>query len=220
MTDPSARSEKASTEASEPVEGSTRVNPLTAAATITGGASRWDTSGAVALTWTVLTVLALTLSYLLPHLGVIHRAMPVAVWGAYNLIGWAVTLRALRRSRTGSSASRQVLETLAVATIAVWAVVAVSSASTALAEWATLPVIQIVIGVSLVSIGATVRDGMTTLFGLVLVVSAPVLLTLGEQADPGLWSLLMMIAGIVLALVTISLAWRRHRIATKYRTDA
>lgn len=186
----------------------------------TAGVSRWDTSGAVALTWSVLTVLALTLSYLLPHLGATHRAIPVAVWGSYNLIGWAVTLRALRRSRSGSSASVSSTWRLAVATIAVWAVVAVSSASAALAEWATLPVIQIVIGVSLVSIGATVRDGMTTLFGLVLVVSAPVLLTLGEQADPGLWSLLMMIAGIVLALVTISLAWRRHRIATKYRTDA
>lgn len=179
-----------------------------------------NTGGRVALCWAVLTVAALGLSYLLPHLGVTHNAVKAAVWGTYNLIGWSVTLRALRRSRRGGTASRQTLEAWAVATVAVWAVVATSTWSEALPEWAMLPMIQIILGVSLVSTGATVRDGATTLCGLVLVVSAPVLLALGEEANPGLWSLLVSVAGIGVAVVTISLTWRRNRIAVRYRTGA
>lgn len=174
---------------------------------------------AVGLWWAVLTAAAIATSYLLAHMEAGHGAAMAGVWATHNLVGWTITLRAIRRGRNRSSAGRQTIETWCVALAAAWAIVASAVWSTALAEWATMTVIQLVVGLSLASMGAAMRDAPSSVGGLVLVVSAPMLLALGEGADPGLWSLLLIALTMTVSIVSVSLGWRRMRIRVQRSRD-
>jgi hypothetical protein len=175
--------------------------------------------GALGLWWAGLTIGAVAATYLVADWGSSSKAVTAGVWAVHNLVGWSVTLRALRRSIGQTAVRRQTLETWSVAAAAMWAIIATTQLSDALADWAAVTMIQIVVGLALVSTGASVRDGLATVCGLVCIVSAPVLLALGESANPGLWSVLIMIGGLVTSIFSISCGWRKMRMAAQRRAD-
>lgn len=190
--------------------------PQAATEATTSGAVR---GGAVGLWWGALTAGAVAATYLVKDWGDPSKALIAGIWALHNLAGWSVTLRAIRRSVSRSAVRRQTLETWSVAAAAMWAIIATTQVSDALQAWAAVTIIQIVVGLALVSTGASVRDGLVTVCGLVCIVSAPVLLSLGESIDPGLWSVLIMTGGLVTSIFSISFGWRKMRMAAQRRAD-
>ena len=215
---------------SDPVAGVPESNNLSAQRSaeaspaevaVAAQASATSASGSVVgLWWAGLTVGALGVGYLLEKTDTGGSAAMAAVWAVHNLVGWSVTVRAGRHTRRRGTAGQLTVETWMVFLAAAWAVAAAAVWSGALAEWAIVPVIQVVFGLSLAATGASYRDGPATGLGLLSITSAPVLLALGEQANPGVWSILLMVVSLGASILSISLGWRRLRIEGQRQQDA
>lgn len=137
---------------------------------------------AIGICWGGLAVLAIAVNVLLSWSGHATTGRLTALWVAHNVIGWSATLVIVGRSRATSSTVRQFLAVWAVATLALWVVVAATIWYEAIAGWAFWTMIQLVVGLALVSTGLIESERLVIGAGLLFVGSVPVILAFPRSA--------------------------------------
>jgi len=137
---------------------------------------------AIGIWWGTLTVLAILASLLLGFSGYSTGGRLTALWVAHNVIGWSATLVILGRAGGVSPTVRQVCWVWAGTTLALWVVIWAALWTEAIAPWALWTMIQLLIGLALVSTGTIETEKLVVGAGLLFVASVPVILAFPGSA--------------------------------------
>jgi hypothetical protein len=153
----------------------------------------------------ILATLALT--YVADLSGPATGWATMAIWIAHNLIGWTGTLLAVRASGVVSVVDRQTLACWAAITLAIWGLLILGPWVGAVAPWATILVVQTLLGLGLVFTGILMQRWWPAGLGLAAIATVPVLMLLpgaSMLASAAILTGLMLGGGIVAEIV-----WRR-----------
>lgn len=161
---------------------------------------------AIGIWWGTLTVLAILASLLLGFSGHSTTGRLTALWVAHNVIGWSATLIIVGRAGGMSPTVHQVCWVWAATNAALWVVIWAALWTEALAPWALWTMIQLLIGLALLSTGLIERERLVIGAGLLFVGSVPVILAFPRSA--ALASAILM--GSVYALFGL-VSWAQRR---------
>lgn len=173
---------------------------------------RVEDGGGIMIWWGGLTALAVAATWGVAFLGWPSAPTVWGIWIGHNLLGWAGTLWAVRRSGALSPVARQDLATFAVFTVAIWCFMVGALGSGAVEGWALFTMVQLLIG--LVMAFSAILEHKTSLgiMGLVLIVTVPALLIASPKwawiGSSVLCTAAMLVGGVIATLI-----WRKRRAA-------
>jgi hypothetical protein len=173
---------------------------------------RVEDGGGVLIWWGGLTALAVAATWGIAFLGWPSAPSVWGVWIGHNLLGWAGTLWAVRRSGTLSPVGRQDLATFAVFTVAIWCFMVGAVGSGAVEGWAVFTMVQLLIGMVLAFSAILEHKAGLAVIGLVLIVTVPALLI---AAPKWAWigSSVLCTAAMLAGGAIAALTWRKRRAA-------
>ncbi len=171
-----------------------------------------EDGGGVMIWWGVLTALAVAATWGVALLGWSSGPIMWGIWIGHNVLGWAGTLWAVRRSGALSPVGRQDLATFAVFTVAIWCFMVGAFWSGAVKGWALFTMAQLLIGMVMAFSAILERKASLAVIGLVLIVTVPVLLMASPKwawiGSSVLCTGAMLVGGVIAALI-----WRKRRAA-------
>jgi len=171
-----------------------------------------EDGGGVMIWFGVLTALAVAATWGVALLGWSSWSTMWGIWIGHNVLGWAGTLWSVRRSGALSPVGRQDMATFAVFTVAIWCFMVGALGSGAVEGWALFTLAQLLFGMVMAFSAILERKVSLAVIGLVLIVTAPVLLMAAPKwawiGSSVLCTGAMLVGGVVAALI-----WRKRRAA-------